>query len=291
VVSVALAWLAGAAAAADAPKDGLQPIPRLLHRVTDVAGMLSVGEQAQLEQKLAASEARGGTQFAVLIVPTTQPEAIEQYSIRVAEAWKIGNKGKDNGLLLLIAKDDRKIRIEVGYGLEGNIPDVLAKRVISEVIAPAFAQGHFYVGIDAAVDKLEGLAAGTDAMPPPSVKTPARHGSSGWDWTTIIPFALFGLIAFGGLLRRMFGTFFGGVVGGGIATAIAWFVAGSLVIALGIGVVVAIVLLLTMGLGGSLGRGVWMPGGGGGWGGGSGGGGWSGGGGGFGGGGASGSWE
>jgi uncharacterized protein len=208
----------------------------------------------------------------------------------VAEAWKVGKKGKDNGLLLLIAKNDKHVRIDVGYGLEGDIPDVIAKRIISEVIAPAFKQGNFYAGIDAAVDKLEGLAARTETMPPPA-RTAAKHGSSGWDWTSIIPFALFGLIAFGGLLRRVFGTFFGGVVGGGIATAVAWFVAGSLVIALGIGVVVAIVLLLTMGLGGSLGRGVWMPGGGGGWGGGSGGGGWSGGGGGFGGGGASGSWE
>lgn len=281
-------------AAWDGPSGQTQPIPPLTHRVTDTAGMLDAAQQARLEQKLAQWEEKTGNQVAVLIVPTTQPETIEEYGIHVAEAWKVGVQGKDNGAILVIAKNDKKLRIEVGYGLEGNLPDVIAKRIIAEVIAPQFKQGNFYAGIDAGIDKIEGYAAGTDALPPPTQQRARNHGRSGPDWTSIIPFALFALIAFGGLLRRIFGTLFGGLVGGGIASAAAWFISGSLFIGLGLGIVIAVVMMLTMGLGGALGRGVWMPGGfGGGWPGGSSGGSndWSGGGGGFGGGGASGSWD
>jgi len=114
------------------------PVPALTGRVVDLTGTLTADQKTALEAKLAAFEAEKGAQIAVLLVPTTQPEAIEQYSIRVVEAWKLGRKGVDDGVLLLIAKNDRKMRIEVGYGLEGVLPDAVAKRIISEVITPFF---------------------------------------------------------------------------------------------------------------------------------------------------------
>ena len=121
----------------------LVAIPTLSTRVTDLTQTLSQAEQMQLEQKLAAFEAKKGSQIAVLIVPSTQPEDIAQYSIRVTDAWKLGRKGVGDGVLVLIAKDDHKMRIEVGRGLEGAIPDLYAKRVITETIAPKFKQGDF----------------------------------------------------------------------------------------------------------------------------------------------------
>ena len=132
-------------------------VPPLKAHVTDLTGTLSADERAGLEKGLQALEARNGSQIAVLMVPTTQPETIEQYSIRVAEAWKLGKKGVDNGLLLLVAKDDRKVRIEVGYGLEGVIPDVVAHRVIDETITPLFKDGEYMRGIVSGLFRLEAL--------------------------------------------------------------------------------------------------------------------------------------
>ncbi len=124
-------------------------VPPLKARVTDLTGTLSAQQQTALEQTLAAFEARKGSQIAVLIVPTTQPETVEQYALRVEETWKLGRKGVDDGALLVVAKDDRKLRIEVGYGLEGVLPDAIAKRIIAEDITPRFKQGDFYGGISA----------------------------------------------------------------------------------------------------------------------------------------------
>ena len=164
---------------------------------------LSQGEQAQLEQKLAAFEQKKGSQIALLIVPTTQPEDIAQYAIRVVEKWKIGREKIDDGVLVLVAKDDRKLRIEVGYGLEGAIPDLYAKRIISEVISPKFKQGDFYGGLDSGVDKLIGLIDG-EALP-----TPKQPTSGGMGVMDILPMLLFGGLITGLILRSMFGTFFG----------------------------------------------------------------------------------
>ena len=135
-------------------------VPPLKARVTDLTNTLDVQQRDALEQKLAAFEAAKGSQIAVLIVPTTQPEAIEQYSIRVAEQWKLGRKGVDDGVLLLVAKDDRKMRLEVGRGLEGAVPDAVAKRITSEIIAPYFKNGDFHGGIAAGVDRLIRVAGG-----------------------------------------------------------------------------------------------------------------------------------
>src|SRR6202049_3354445 len=129
-------------------------VPPLSGRVVDQTATLSSGDMASLTQSLKDLEARKGSQIAVLIVPTTAPETIEQYSIRVAEAWKIGRKKVDDGALLVVAKDDHRLRIEVGYGLEGALTDVTARRIIDEIITPKFKNGDFAGGISAGVDMI-----------------------------------------------------------------------------------------------------------------------------------------
>lgn len=259
-------------------------IPPLKARVTDLTGTLSADERGKLEGRLHAFEQEKGAQIAVLIVPTTKPEVIEQYSIRVVEKWKLGRKGVDDGVLLLVAKDDRKLRIEVGYGLEGALNDATAKRIVADVISPRFKEGKFYAGIDAGVAVMMSVIGG-EQLPPPE-QTPRRSSSSGGSsfsdgWIVAGLFLVFGV---GGFLRAIFGRFIGAGVIAAIAGAVAFFVLSSLAIA-GIVALVAFILSLVAGSGGT-----WTGGsGGGGWSSG-GGGGFSGGGGSFGGGGASGDW-
>lgn len=249
------------------------PIPPLQARVTDLTGTLSADQRAKLEGELKAFEAKKGSQIAVLLVPTTEPETIEQYSIRVAEAWKLGRKGVDDGALLLVAKNDRTLRIEVGYGLEGVIPDAIAKRVVDDIILPHFKQGDFYGGIEAGVDRLIRLVEG-EPLPPPKQK-----GSSGSAFDTYFPAIFIAVIIGGGLLRAIFGPFFGASIAGGITGVVGWLVFGTLLGGLVAAVVVFFFVLA--GVGGGRGMGGFSSGGGGGF---------SGGGGGFGGGGASGRW-
>ncbi len=150
-LGAALLWLLAAGAAAQE----LAPVPALSSRVTDAAGILGVSAKQELETRLAAFEQATGGQLAVLIVKTAEPETIEQYGIRVGDAWKIGKKGKDNGAILLIAMQEKKLRIEVGYGWEGALPDVEAKRIVREVITPYFKKAQFAQGIDAGIDKIQ----------------------------------------------------------------------------------------------------------------------------------------
>ncbi len=157
---LAIACLAGAVA------HGEVAVPPLQARVTDLTGTLTAPQRQALEDKLAAFEAAKGSQIGVLIVPTTEPETIEQYALRVAEQWKLGRKGVDDGALLLVAKNDRRLRIEVGYGLEGVIPDAGAKRIVSDIISPYFRQGDFYGGISAGVDRMIRVVDG-EPLPPP----------------------------------------------------------------------------------------------------------------------------
>ena len=272
----ACALLAAWGAAADVA------VPPLEHRVTDLTATLSTEQTAALEQTLAAFEAKKGAQIAVLIVPTTQPEEIEQYSIRVVDQWKLGRKGVDDGVLLLVAKDDRRVRIEVGYGLEGALPDAIANRIIDEDIVPRFRQGDFYGGIAAGVDRITRVIAG-EPLPPPRAGPPWQ-----FNFQALLLFGFILIFVVGGMLRAIFGRILGSGIIGAIAAAIIWFIAGTLLAAL-VGGVIAFVLGL---IGGTHGRwGGYYPGGwssgGGGFGG---GGGFSGGGGGFGGGGASGRW-
>jgi uncharacterized protein len=269
-------------------------VPPLKSRVTDLTGTLNPQQRASLEQTLAEFEARKGAQLAVLIVPTTQPEAIEQYAVRVEEAWKLGRKGVDDSVLLVVAKDDRRLKFEVGYGLEGVLPDAIAKRIIDNDIVPRFREGDFYGGIRAGMDRVMRVVEG-EQLPPPAAHGVSRQSTFHPEWL----FALFIFVAIGGSVLR---AIFGRVPGAGIVGAVAGFVGWALIGSLVIGVIAALIgfALTLFNDGRSWTPGRWGSGGyGGGWGGGGwsgggfsggGGGGFSGGGGSSGGGGASGSW-
>lgn len=266
-------------------------VPELRARVTDLTGTLSATEVHALEAKLSALEQRKGSQLAVLLVPTTGEETIEQYAIRVAEAWKLGRENIDDGVLLLIAKNDRKLRIEVGYGLEGAIPDAIAKRIVAEIITPYFGEGDFYTGISAGVDAIIAAIEG-EPLPQPA----SRRGFDGDEGLALAPLFLFAAIIIGFIVRLMSNR--------GLGAGTAALVAGiptALLVALPIAVLLGFMAAVFVGAGGG-GGGLRRHGGWGGFGGGFGGlgggfggggfggGGFGGGGGGFGGGGASGGW-
>ena len=273
--------LPGAAVAADEV-----PIPPLKARVTDLTGTLNLAQIQTLEGRLADFERRKGSQIAVLILPTTRPEAIEQYSIRLAEAWKIGRARVDDGVIVVVAKNDHDIRIEVGRGLEGAIPDVIAKRIGSDVMAPYFRANDFYGGIAAGAEALMKLING-EPLPGVSSRGPVNGPVNG----DLLILLFVALIATSAIFGRMLGRVVGAAVGGGVVGAIVWFAIGTLGFALVAGIL-GFFLALLFGATGSAGRGWGGPGMGGGWGGGGfgGGGGFSGGGGGFSGGGASSKW-
>jgi uncharacterized protein len=267
------------------------PVPPLKSRVTDLTNTLTADQRAALEAKLATFEIRKGSQVAVLMVPTTQPEAIEQYSIRVVDQWKLGRKRVDDGVFLIVAKNDRKVRIEVGRGLEGALPDAIAKRIIDEVITPRFRENDFYGGITAGVDRILRVIEGEPLPPPKAPAQKAPGGGPGWFELLFIGIILATVV--GGFLRALFGRFLGAGIVGAAAGALGYVLVG-LGAAVTIAIIAFLVSLFTGALGrGSVGRSGWYPGGGWGSGGGGfggGGGGFSGGGGGFSGGGASGSW-
>ena len=291
-----LLFAAGACAQRwEAGTDGLLPIPPLTAHVTDLTQTLSSGEKQALDAKLADWEARTTNQLAVLIVPTTQPEPIEAYSIRVAEKWQIGRKGKDNGALFLVAKNDKKMRIEVGYGFEGVLTDATSRRIIAENVAPLFREGKFAAGIDAGVDRIITTVAEGKPLPPRETsRVNARPSGRHFDFGTMLLILFIVVPLVGTVLRSIFGRLLGSTVGAGVVGAAAWLFAGSLLVA-GIAAVVGFLVMIFAGAASTMaGRrgGVFLPGGFGGGGGGfGGGGGWSGGGGTFGGGGASGGWD
>ena len=260
-------------------------VPPLTARVTDTTGTLTREQQAGLERMLQEFEARKGTQIAVLMVPTTAPEPIEQYALRVAEQWKIGRKKVDDGAILVVAKDDRALRIEVGYGLEGALNDATASRIIREVIVPRFREGDFYGGINAGLDRMMRVIDG-EPLPAPARRSPAADGG----FMQTLPFLFIAALVGGGILRAILGRFLGAAATGGVVGFLAWIFAGTLFMALLAGVL-AFVFTLGGGVGGrGYYGGMGFPRGGGWGGGGLGGGGFRGGGGSFGGGGASGRW-
>ena len=263
-------------------------VPPLTARVTDQTGTLTREQQAGLERMLQEFEARKGTQIAVLMVASTKPEPIEQYALRVGEQWKIGRKKVDDGAILVVAKDDRALRIEIGYGLEGVLNDATASRIIREVIVPRFREGDFYGGINAGLDRMMRLIDGEPLPSPQKSASPAAEGG----WMQLLPMLLIVALIGGGILRAMFGRFLGAAATGGVVGVLAWTLAGALLIAL---IAALFAFIFTLGGGGGRryygggfpGGGIGFPRGGSGWGG---GGGFRGGGGSFGGGGASGRW-
>ncbi|MEO7938332.1 MAG: YgcG family protein [Burkholderiaceae bacterium] len=263
--------------------DGLVAVPPLQARLTDLTKTLTAEQQANLEQTLRAFETKKGTQIAVLIVPSTKPEEIEQYALRVVEQWKLGRKKVDDGALLLIAKDDRTLRIEVGYGLEGVLNDATAKRIVSEVITPPLSQGNYFGGVSAGVEQMIRVI---DGEPLPEPKRGAA-GATGQSIVQLWPLLFVVTLFLGSVLRKTLGRVPGALVVGGLLGLVGWLFAGAAVAAALAGAIAFLSTLLGVGVGGHGG----MHGGGfyGGMGGGrSGGGSFGGGGGGFGGGGASG---
>ncbi|BBO99625.1 TPM domain-containing protein [Sulfuriferula nivalis] len=252
-------------------------VPVLKARVTDLTNTLTSAQVANIEQQLQALEQRKGSQLAVLIVPTTQPEAIEQYSLRVVETWKLGRKGVDDGVLLIIAKNDRTLRIEVGYGLEGVIPDAIAKRVIAETIVPYFKQNDFAGGIQAGVTQLIKLVDGEPLPPPKAQSQNDKRDPMSMLFVVVIAAAVIGQV-----LSAVFGRFVGSGLAAAAVGGLGWIVLGSVLMAGLAAMVVFIAVFSGINLAGLIG------GFGGGRSGGSGG--FGGGGGGFGGGGASGRW-
>jgi uncharacterized protein len=296
VLVVALLALAGAWAQA------LLPVPELTARVIDQTGTLDAIQRKALEDKLAAFEQKKGSQMVFLLVPTTQPEDIASYANRVANAWKIGRREVGDGILLIVAKDDRRVRIEVAKTLEGAVPDLAARQVIDDAITPRFRTGDYAGGLQAAADQLIARVSG-EALPAPAQPRAPAQGKAGFDWFDLAIFLFFAVPVVGSVLRGMMGRKLGSFVTGGGVGFIAMLLTSSLVVA-GIAGVIALLFSLLSGSGPfGLSRrhqggpvifpgGGWGGGGGGGFGGGGfGGGGFgSGGGGDFGGGGASGDW-
>jgi uncharacterized protein len=261
------------------------PLPTLSARVTDLTATLDATQRGRLEAQLAAIDRSGRAQIAVLLLPTTQPETIEQFGIRLAEAWKVGRKGADNGVIVIVAKDDRKMRIEVGYGLEGSIPDAIAKRIVAERMAPLFKQGDFFGGLRAAIEGLDQATGGPASGAAPAVEqaaVPAKAQDGGGEHPDWFQW-LFMLVVGAGILRLMFGLF-GSLAAAAIGGWLGFMVFGSLALAIGAAVVIFLFSFVSL-FSGRGGGGGFSSGGGF-----SDGGGFSGGGGSFGGGGASGDW-
>ena len=301
-MTLALRWLAGLAlgggllvalALAQAP----QAIPALSARVVDTTGTLNAAQRQQLEQKLGAFEQSRGTQIVVLLVPTTQPEDIFSYANRVANNWKIGRRDVGDGVLLLVAKDDRQVRIEIAKTLEGAIPDLAAKRIIDQALTPRFKQGDFAGGLSAAADQIMARISGEN-LPAPNEKSRSSQpqGFAGFQWTDLAVFLFFAVPIGARVLGGIIGRKAGAVATGGGVGVLAWIFTSSLLLAGGAAIVAVIFALIAgvgslgSGLGGSRRGGGWSSGGFGGGSSGGGGGFSSGGGGNFGGGGSSGSW-
>lgn len=286
-------WLAGLSCALffwlHSPALAQLAVPALTAHVVDTTGTLGAQQMQTLENKLAAFEQSRGAQVVLLLVPTTQPEDIASYANRVANTWKIGRREIGDGLLVVVAKNDRKVRIEVAKTLEGAIPDLAAKRIINEAITPRFKQGDFAGGLDAAADQIMKLISG-EALPAP--KSGPAEDKAGFQWMDLAIFMFIAVPVVGGVARSILGQKLGALVTSGAVGGLALFITSSLLIA-SLAAFAALLFSLFSNLPRSTGGSGWGAGGPGGWGSGSGGAGGgfsSGGGGDFGGGGASGDW-
>jgi len=286
---------------ARAQAQDVQPVPPLTARVMDLTHTLSSVQVQALDAKLAAFEAQAGPQIVVLMVPTVAPEDIVDYTQRVGDQWKLGRREVGDGLLIIVAKNDRKIRIAPAKALEGAVPDLAARQIIDNAIKPAFKQDDFAGGLNQAIDQLEARLRG-EALPAPKPRRAQAAASEGMDLQTLAMIFFIGVPAVGAVLTAVLGRILGGLSTAAGAGAVGWLLGGSLLFG-GLAAVVALVLISVMGVGAARRGGlrthggaytppvIWGGGGGGGGFGGGGGGGFSSGGGGdFGGGGASGDW-
>ena len=293
LLAVWLPWVSLAAWA----QGGVQPVPPLTAHVMDGTGTLTAAQKAALEAKLTAFEQSRGAQVVMLMVPTTQPEDIAAYAQRIGDSWKIGRQSIGDGLLLVVAKNDRMVRIETTKALEGAIPDLAASQIIETAITPRFKQGDFAGGLDAAADQIMARITGENLPAPQQGRAARRSSGGGFDWTTLAVFLFFAVPIGGRVLSSVLGRKMGSVATGGAVGVLAWLFTSSLIVG-GVAALAGMVFALISGLGGGMGG---MGGRSSGYGGGFGGGGFggggrggggfgSGGGGNFGGGGASGSW-
>ncbi|MEO8248762.1 MAG: TPM domain-containing protein, partial [Burkholderiales bacterium] len=224
LVCVALLAIAAPALAQD-----VQPVPALTSRVIDQTGTLDAASKQAIETKLAALEQEKGSQVVLLMVPTTAPEDISSYANRVGNAWKIGRKNVGDGVLFIVAKNDRRTRIEVAKTLEGAIPDLAATRIIEQAVTPRFKQGDFVGGVSAGIDRIVGLIKGEEL--PPVAKRDSRGPSpGGFQWFDIAVFLFFAVPIGGAIARRIFGRKLGSLVTGGGVGVLAWFFTASLVV-------------------------------------------------------------
>jgi uncharacterized protein len=264
VVWMLLLMVAAIPLIAGAAEGELQKIPALEKRVTDLAAVLGQDEQARITERIRVFEQNKGGQIAVLIVDTTAPEAIFDYSLRVAESWKLGRKGVDDGVLFVIAKGDRKMQILTGPGLQGSLTDAASKRIIAEIVAPRFREGKYGEGIYNGVDMIASVIDG-EALPPPPQK---KQSSKSLDSGEFLTLGIFAAIFVAPLFRSMFGRFLGAIATGGVTGAAAWFLLGGMVFPIFIGVIVFIIALFagllnfSSGRGGGWGGSGWSGGGG-----------------------------
>jgi uncharacterized protein len=219
-------------------------IPRFEALVVDLTGTLTAQQQAALDEKLTALQVRKGSQVAVLILPSTQPEDIAQFGIRLSDAWQVGRAQEDDGAILIVAKDDRTLRIEVQDGLEGVLTDATCGRIINETIVPLFKQGDFHGGIDAGVDQIIRLVDG-EPLPPPDKAWEKR---SARDFPA--PAAIFVLFAIFSVLRNVMGRGLSSVFAGFAGAGVGWWVTASIIGAALGGVVGLVAGLLFGGFGG-----------------------------------------
>ena len=243
-----LLWAALVNAGAQA--QDVQAVPALSARVVDSVGLLSADQRAALEQKLAAFEAQAGPQIVLLLVASTLPEDIASYAQRVADTWKIGRRTVGDGILLVVARDDRKVRIEVAKALEGAVPDLAARQIIDRLITPAFKRGDYAAGLDAGVDGLIARVRGEGLPAPKPAAGAGRSNGGGFDWETLAIFFFVGVPVVGGVLSSLMGRKLGSVVTAGGTGALAWGLSTSAVVA-GVAGVVALLLVGVMGVGSS----------------------------------------
>lgn len=236
-------WLFAALANAQ----GVLPVPELTARVIDQTGTLDAIQRKALDDRLADFERLKGTQMVFLLVPTTQPEDIASYANRVGNAWKIGRKGVGDSVLLVVAKDDRKVRIEVAKTLEGAIPDLAARQIIDEAITPKFRAGDFIGGLSAAADRLQARVE-AEKLPAPASKSHTERAGPGFDWFDLAIFLFFAVPIASAVLKGIFGRKLGSFLTGGGVGAAAQFLTASTGIAVVAGVAALIIALVTGGL-------------------------------------------